>query len=78
LFYGLTTASLFVFRRTLPNQERPYRAWGYPVIPVLFLLVTGWLIVNTFLATPTQAITGVALMALGIPFYWYWTRAAQS
>ncbi|BDC52269.1 amino acid transporter [Bryobacterales bacterium F-183] len=78
LFYGLTTASLFVFRRTLPDQERPYRAWGYPVVPVLFLLVTGWLIVNTFLATPTQALTGVALMALGVPFYWYWTRAARS
>jgi APA family basic amino acid/polyamine antiporter len=58
----------------MPGAERPYRAWGYPVIPVLFLLVTGWLILNTFIATPTQALTGVALMALGAPFYWYWTR----
>ena len=58
----------------MPNAERPYRAWGYPVVPALFLLVTGWLIVNTFIATPTQAFTGVFLMALGIPFYWYWSR----
>ncbi len=74
LFYGMTTASLFVFRRKMPDAERPYRAWGYPIVPVLFLLVTGWLIVNTFIATPAQALTGVALMALGAPFYWYWTR----
>jgi APA family basic amino acid/polyamine antiporter len=74
LFYGLTVGALFVFRRTMPDAERPYRAWGYPVVPALFLLVTAWLILNTFIATPAQAFTGVALMALGIPFYWYWTR----
>ncbi len=74
LFYGLTAATVFVFRRTMPLANRPYRAWGYPVVPALFLLVTAWLIVNTFIATPTQAFTGVALMALGIPFYWYWSR----
>src|SRR4030095_11115835 len=36
IFYGLTTASVFVFRRRLPDAERPYRAWGYPVVPVIF------------------------------------------
>jgi len=77
LFYGLTTASLFVFRRKMPDAVRPYRAWGYPVIPVLFLLVTGWLILNTFVATPGQAMTGVVLMAIGAPFYWYWTRTMK-
>ena len=74
MFYGLTTASLFVFRRKMPDAERPYRAWGYPVVPVLFLLVTGWLILNTFVATPREAFTGIGLMALGLPFYWYWSR----
>jgi APA family basic amino acid/polyamine antiporter len=77
MFYGLTTASLFVFRKKMPEAERPYRAWGYPVVPVLFLLVTGWLIVNTFVATPAEAFRGVILMAIGMPFYWYWTRTAQ-
>jgi APA family basic amino acid/polyamine antiporter len=74
LFYGLTTAALFVFRRRMPEADRPYRAWGYPIIPVLFLGVTGWLIVNTFVATPAQALTGAGFMALGVPFYWYWSR----
>lgn len=74
MFYGLTASTLFVFRRTMADTPRAYKAWGYPVIPVLFLLVTGWLIVNTFIATPKQAIVGIGLMSLGVPFYLYWTR----
>ena len=74
LFYGLSTASLFVFRHTMPAAPRPYRAYGYPVIPAVFLLVTAALIVNTFIATPRQALQGVVLLAMGLPFYWYWSR----
>ncbi|HEX8748151.1 MAG TPA: amino acid permease [Pyrinomonadaceae bacterium] len=74
IFYGLTTASVFVLRRRMPDAERPYKAWGYPVVPVLFLLVTAWLLVNTLIATPLQAIIGLILIALGLPVYWYWSR----
>jgi basic amino acid/polyamine antiporter, APA family len=74
IFYGLTTASVFIFRRRMPDAERPYRAWGYPVVPALFLLVTGWLLVNTLIATPLQALIGLVLIALGLPVYWYWSR----
>jgi basic amino acid/polyamine antiporter, APA family len=74
IFYGLTTASVFILRRKMPNAERPYRAWGYPVVPVLFLLVTGWLLINTLIATPLQAVIGLVLIALGLPVYWYWSR----
>ncbi len=71
LFYGLTTASLFVFRRTMPDAPRPYRAVGYPVVPCIFLLVTAALIVNTFIATPRQALQGAAMLLIGLPFYWW-------
>lgn len=82
IFYGLTTASVFVFRRRMPNAERPYRAWGYPVVPVLFLLVTGWLLFTTLLPDPAaglkginpNAFIGLALIALGLPVYWYLSR----
>ncbi len=74
LLYALATGSLFVLRRRMPDAERPYRAWGYPVLPALFLVVTGWLLVNTLRATPVQALAGLGLMALGLPFYWYWSR----
>ncbi len=72
--YGLTAASIFVFRRRFPNVPRPYRTWGYPVVPLLFLLVTGWLLMNSLIATPRQAFTGLSLIALGLPFYWHWSR----
>ncbi|HEY9284817.1 MAG TPA: amino acid permease [Pyrinomonadaceae bacterium] len=72
IFYGLTTASVFIFRRRMPNAERPYRAWGYPVVPAVFLLVTGWLLVNTLMTTPVQAFIGLGLIVLGLPVYWYW------
>jgi APA family basic amino acid/polyamine antiporter len=76
LFYGLVTASLFVFRKTMPDTPRPYRAFGYPVIPMIFVLVTAALLINTFVAAPSEALRGVALLAAGLPFYWYWSRRA--
>ena len=57
-------------------MPRPYRTWGYPITPALFLVVTALLIGNTVMTAPTQALAGVGLIALGIPFYWYWTREA--
>jgi APA family basic amino acid/polyamine antiporter len=74
LFYGLSTASLFVFRRTVPDLPRPYRALGYPLVPVVFVLVTLALLLNTFIAAPRQAFQGVAVLIAGLPLYWYWAR----
>jgi APA family basic amino acid/polyamine antiporter len=74
IFVALTTASVFVFRRRRPDLERPYRTWGYPVVPALFLLVAVWLIANTLMTAPRQAFAGLGLMTLGVPFYWYWSR----
>jgi len=77
-FYGLSIASLFVFRITLPDAPRPYRALGYPVVPALFLLVTVALLVNTFVAAPHQAFEGVAVLIAGLPFYGWWNRGGRS
>jgi len=78
IFVSLATGAVYVFRRTQPDMERSYRTWGYPVVPALFLLVSGWLIVNTLLTTPGRALAGLGLMALGLPFYWYWKRDARA
>ena len=78
LFYGLSTAALFVFRKTMPDTPRPYRALGYPVIPVIFLCVTAALLINTFVAAPRQALQGVAVLIAGLPFYWYWSRRSSA
>src|SRR5258708_27616531 len=78
-FYGLSIASLFIFRRIMPDATRPYRALGYPVVPMIFLLVTVALLVNTFVAAPRQALQGVAVFVAGPPFYlWGAAHAAPA
>jgi APA family basic amino acid/polyamine antiporter len=77
-FYGLSIASLFVFRFKLPDAPRPYRALGYPVVPALFLIVTVALLMNTFVAAPHQALEGVIVLLAGLPFYWWWSRRLPS
>jgi len=74
LFYGLTAGSLFVFRRTMPDAQRPYRALGYPWVPGAFAALTLCLILNTFVATPRLALAGAGIMFAGLPFYLYWSR----
>jgi APA family basic amino acid/polyamine antiporter len=76
-FSTMLGGSLFLHRIRRPDVERPYRTWGYPVVPALFLLVTVWLVVNTLMTAPGQALTGLGLIALGVPFYWYWSRRAD-
>jgi APA family basic amino acid/polyamine antiporter len=75
LFSALITSAIFIFRRRMPDVERPYRAWGYPITPVVFLVVVGGLLVNTLMTSPVQAFTGLGLIVAGLPFYWYWSRA---
>lgn len=74
LFNGLAVASVYVLRRTLPDAARPYRVRGYPVVPMLFLLATAYLMINTLLATPGRALAGVGIVALGLPLYAYYAR----
>jgi APA family basic amino acid/polyamine antiporter len=70
LFYALVTGSVFIFRKRLPDAERSYRVWGYPVVPVLFILVSGWLIFQTIHDNPRQTGIGLGLILLGLPVYW--------
>ena len=74
IFYALITGSIFIYRRKYPNLERPYRAWGYPVVPVVFLLVAGWLLYRAIVDSPTQSVTGLVLIALGFPVYLYFRK----
>ncbi|MGH9820543.1 MAG: amino acid permease [Pyrinomonadaceae bacterium] len=74
IFYALVTSSIFLFRQKYPDLERPYKAFGYPVVPVLFLLVAAWLLVTTLISTPTQSFIGIFLIILGLPVYYYLTK----
>ncbi len=72
-FYGATAFGVFVMRWREPDAERPYRVWGYPVIPALFVLFCVALVVITCKTHPREAGIGLALMLTGVPFYLYWT-----
>ena len=78
IFYALITGSIFIYRRKFPHLERPYRAWGYPVVPVVFLLVAAWLLYRTIVDSPKQSVTGLVLIALGLPVYWYFNKYGKS
>ncbi len=78
IFYALATSSVFVFRRKYPDAVRPYRAFGYPIVPILFLLVAGFLLINTIISAPTQAFAGIFLILAGLPVYYYLTRRNNS
>lgn len=69
LFGGL---ALFQLRRTRPGVERPYRVWGYPVVPALFMLGSVFVIYNTLKQRPFESFAGLGLLALGLPVYGYW------
>jgi APA family basic amino acid/polyamine antiporter len=71
VFTALVGTSLFVLRRKLPASPRRYRTPGYPVVPALFILVALWLVINTLTASPVESAAGLFLIALGLPFFFY-------
>ncbi|HEY7529595.1 MAG TPA: amino acid permease [Gemmatimonadota bacterium] len=74
LFQGATGAAVFVLRRKLPHAPRPYRVWGYPLVPALFVLATLFLVWNTLVERPVQSLWGLGLIAIGLPAYAWWRR----
>lgn len=74
IFYALVVYGVFVLRKKMPNAERTYKVIGYPVVPILFLLFCGGLLVNTLMEQPREAGIGLFLIALGTPFYMYFKK----
>lgn len=76
IFYGLVTSSVFVLRRKMPDAPRPYKTVGYPLVPLVFVLVSSWLVVNTFVEKRVESVTGIILILMGLPLY-AWFRRKQ-
>jgi basic amino acid/polyamine antiporter, APA family len=77
MFHIATGAALFVLRRTRPDRPRPYRAWGYPWTPIVFILMALAFVANTLSVRPIESLWGLLLMALGLPAYLWWRRNSK-
>jgi APA family basic amino acid/polyamine antiporter len=78
LTYALTVGAVLVLRRTQPQRARPYRCFGYPWLPIIYLLVALGFVISTLLTRPRESLLGLALAALGVPLYAHWRRSAAS
>lgn len=74
VFWIAATAAVFTLRRKRPALNRPYKTWGYPVVPALFILASAGILLNTLLESPVEALAGIALTGLGVPVYFAWRR----
>jgi APA family basic amino acid/polyamine antiporter len=70
LFYMLTATTVFIYRRRLPDAPRPYRVWGYPVLPALFILCAAAVLVSIYTRNLRDSLLGTALILLGLPVLW--------
>ncbi len=78
IFYILTIAGIFILRKRRPNVERPYKAWGYPVIPALYILAAAAISIDLLIFKPMYTWPGMAIVLLGIPVYFIWKRFARN
>jgi APA family basic amino acid/polyamine antiporter len=77
-FMSLIVASVFVLRVREPQMERPYRTWGYPVTPLIFLAVSAWYLYGLLRDRLTGSLIGIGIMLLGVPFYVYWQQRRRA
>ncbi len=77
IFFALTAIAVLRLRKTEPDLTRPYRAWGYPVTPLIFLIAAIALTANLWMVRPVRSSLGLAVILAGIPFYYHWRKSAQ-
>ena len=78
LFYVLTVAAVFVLRRKAPNAERPYRAFGYPLIPAIYVVVASAICLDLLVFKSATSWAGVVIVLLGIPVFYWMRRSATN
>jgi APA family basic amino acid/polyamine antiporter len=78
MFYMITASTLFIFRYREPSADRPYRVWGYPVVPAVFVLASAYVLYRTFLDNLKSSSIGCLVILAGIPvFYWFSARRSK-
>ncbi len=77
IFYGMAGVAIFILRKREPGMSRPYRCWGYPVVPAVFVLVAAFMTVVSILESPGETLPWMALLAAGVPTYYAWRSARR-
>jgi len=77
-FYAMTAVSVIILRKKMPNAERPYKAWGYPYATLLFVAIATWFLYNTLVEDTRNAVIGIVLLLISLPFYYYWTKMSPT
>jgi len=77
IYYAATTFGVFILRKKMPGAPRPYKVWGYPIVPAIVILFSIALFVNTIISRPREAAIGMALMLTGIPLWWWFRRKTK-
>lgn len=74
LFWIAAVGAVFVLRKNAPALPRPYKTWGYPVVPLVFIATSAAVLVNTLVARPVESLAGLGITVLGVPVYFSWRR----
>ncbi|HEY5992509.1 MAG TPA: amino acid permease [Candidatus Udaeobacter sp.] len=78
LFYVLMVAAVMLLRRKRPDAERPYHTWGYPIVPVISIVLAGLLTVDLAWLAPTTSGIGILIVLTGVPVYFFWRKVAAA
>jgi len=74
VFYAMACGAVIILRHKAPHMPRPYKTWGYPLTPIVFMLFAIWLVVNTIIEAPRDAAVGAGIILIGLPVYFHWKR----
>jgi len=72
IFFGLTVAAVIILRKKRPDLPRPYKTWGYPITPAIFILAALFISITSLVNQPVNSLIGLGIILAGLPFYFYW------
>jgi len=74
IFWIVTVVVVFTLRKKQPDLPRPYKTWGYPVTPIIFIIVCTGILINTIFELPLVSLVGLGITAIVVPVYFYWRK----
>jgi APA family basic amino acid/polyamine antiporter len=72
IFWISAAFAVFTLRKKFPDMPRPYKTWGYPVVPAVFIIASFGILINSLIEKPVESLAGLGITLIGIPVYLYW------